>query len=433
MEKHGALIAELEAQLVVVEKEQKAHAVYSASGAERWLNCPGSINLSAKAPPEAESKYAAEGTKAHACLEFLLKNRKHPWLGVVYDVALKHFGDEMFQHAADAVEYLEGRLLEMPGAELLCEQKVDASAFTMTGQFGTLDAAIVEPFGRLVIVDYKYGAGHAVDTGGHDGRGNPQLVYYALALSHQYDHNFADVELVVIQPRAFHESGETTRSTVMTMEALLAWHQTFRDGVMESGPDSAPLKPGKWCKFCRAGVICTKLKGDAFKEAQIIFSDETGVVEAVPEPRMITLPNLGTILDGCDKLEAWIEKVRQHAYGVLERGHAVPGYKLVQKQARRKWTMAAEGALKRKLGAVAFSPPKLLAPGKLETTFKAGGIWDDGVAELVKQHTTKESSGTVVVRADDKRPAVVSRSAESIFSVVEKNVTPETKRKRKNG
>lgn len=416
--------------LNVETSEVKAHATYSASGSERWLKCPGSINLSAKAPEPPESKYALEGTKAHACLELLLKNRGED---EALELARKTFPSEMVGYALDAVAYIEERLAERPGAELLVETEVDSSYFTMSGQFGTLDVAIVEDFGRLIIMDYKYGAGHAVDPEGPDGRGNSQLVYYALGLSYLFNHNFAEVELVVIQPRAFHESGNTTRSHVMSMGELLAWRQVFRDGVMASGPNDAPLAAGSWCKWCPAGVICPKLKGDALRDAQVAFSDEGGL-EAAPEPRMIRLPDLGTILDGCDKLEAWIEKVRQHAYGVLERGGSIPGYKLVAKRPYRKWTDGAADEAFKRFGASVLAPPKLIAPGQFKERL---GKKDAAVVAFLERHTVSESSGATLVRDGDKRSPVVGRAA-SVFDVVETTVTVEkavtlTKRTRRNG
>lgn len=385
--------------------EIKAHAEYSASGAERWLNCPPSHELSQKAPEAPESSYAAEGTEAHACFEFLLKNRHN--LKVALTVARKTYSADMVEHAKAAVEWLAQRAANMPDAEILSETRVNSSPFLIEGQFGTLDAAIVEEFGRLLVCDYKYGAGIAVEPVDEDGNENPQLVYYALALSYAYNHNFQDVELVVIQPRAYHESGETIRSVVIPIDRLLSWHRRFRDGVMATSDKDAVFKTGKWCRFCRAAPICPELKDKALKDAQIAFSDTEGLA-SVPEPTMIKLPNLGTILQACDKLENWIERVREHARHVLERGGEVEGFKLVEKRGTRKWSdeekTAAEA--RKKFGDRAFSQPKLLSPAQLEKAVK-------GADEFVAKRTKVEVSGTTVVPVTDKRPAV--NTIEQVF------------------
>jgi hypothetical protein len=46
--------------------------VVGGSTAGRVLNCPGSVALVAKMPPQQGSKYAEEGTLLHACMEVLL-------------------------------------------------------------------------------------------------------------------------------------------------------------------------------------------------------------------------------------------------------------------------------------------------------------------------------------------------------------------------
>ena len=48
-----------------------AHAKLSASGAERWLTCPGSIKAE-ESIPDKSSKFAMEGTAAHELAELCL-------------------------------------------------------------------------------------------------------------------------------------------------------------------------------------------------------------------------------------------------------------------------------------------------------------------------------------------------------------------------
>ncbi len=373
---------------------EKEHAKYSASGSERWLNCPGSIALCEKAPPETESEYAAEGTRAHKCLEYLLKNRKK--LAAATAGAKKLWPEDMVKHALGAAVWILERASF--GGELLCETKVDATPFTCNGQFGTVDASVVEVFDRLTVADFKYGAGIAVDP-----EGNSQLAYYALALSHRYQHNFSEVELVIIQPRAYHESGETVRSLIISIEELLVWGPKFAAGVKACEQPKAPLKSGKWCKFCPATSICPELKTKAFKQAEIVFDDEHGV-ESMPEPRMVKAPNLGVMLEACDKLEAWIKGVRDHAFHVLQHGREVAGFKLVAKRSPRKW--ANEAAIvfdaRQKFGDTAFTTPELLSPAQLE---KAAGDVED-LDKWIGERVTTESSGLTLVRDSDKRKAV---------------------------
>jgi hypothetical protein len=392
--------------------EEKAHAEFSASGAHRWLSCPGSIDLSKQAPELPESPYALEGTQAHACLEFLLKNRDS-WSRSVKALR-KQASAEMVEHVVDAALWILDRYKKAPeGAELLIETRVDASPFTCEGQFGTLDAAIVEEFGRLTVIDFKYGAGVPVDPEGEGGRGNPQLVYYALALSHQYGHWFSDVELIVIQPRAYHHSGNTTRSVVLSIDELLAWGPVFKKGVKACKKLFKPLNTGPWCRWCPASVICPKLKEEAFKEAQIVFSDESGV-ESAPEPRLQTLPNLSVMLDACDKLEHWISKVREHAFYLAERGHKIDGWKIVPRRAQRKWANTEKTADEawKAFGDKAFSEPELLSPAQLEKVLKGAHMH-----QWIEERIVRKSSGVTLVKESDKRLPV--ESVHDVFDVID--------------
>lgn len=390
---------------------EKAHAKFSASGSSRWLNCPGSMVLCESVPDLPESKYAKEGTDAHECLEFLLKN--HNQLAAVRNIAAKKYPLEMVEYAMDAVFWITDLLKSHPGAELLCETEVRLD-FIEPNMFGTLDAAIVREFDRLTVIDYKYGAGIGVEPTDKSGGLNSQLAYYALGISHAYHHNFANIELVIIQPRAYHESGETIRSAVFTIEELMAWEQVFREGVKKVKDPFAPLSSGDWCRFCPAAIKCPELKQKSFKKAQIVFSEDAGLV-SVPEPKMMVLPDLGPALDACEKLEAWISKVREHAIHVLERGQDVPGWKLVQKRGVRKWVdedNAAKEAVAMLGDILPFTDPELLSPAQLEKVL-AKELNKEAAKNWVDKRTNSVSSGVTLAEASDKRPAV--RPLEQIF------------------
>lgn len=392
----------------------KQHSVYGASSSNRYLNCAGSVALIKKAPPQRDSPFAQEGTLAHECLEFIVKDSS----AANVKLAKIKYPQEMVEHALEALIWLKSKLETIPGGKVLCETKVDAAHFTRPGEFGTLDLAIVAPFDKLVVVDYKYGAGHAVDP-----EENTQMIYYALALLKKYDYNFSSVDLVIRQPRAWHPSGKTTRIWTTTVQEIRKWENTFANGVKACETPNAPLKAGDWCKFCPAGVICPEVKNKSLRAAQVAFSDETGV-EKLPEPTQIAIPNLGTILSACDKIETWIEKVREHALHVLERGHKVEGFRLVQKRSVRKYTNIAEASLVafKSFGDRAFSNPELLSPAQLE--MKVG---KEHVEEFLKSHVSDVSSGYTIVSDTDKREAV--NPVAEVFKELEKLKPVSTKAK----
>ena len=425
-----------------------AHATFGASTSERWLNCPGSIALSEKAPPQEETVYAAEGTEGHGCLEYLLDYRGKFRAAIKH--AYKRWPKDMVAHGIDAAAWIlqtagyDPSTGEDPaGVEILSESRVDASSFTCEGQFGTLDAAIVEHFGKLTIIDYKYGAGVAVDAVYEDGTPNTQLIYYALGMAARYDFNFTEVELVVIQPRAWHQSGETIRTHRLTIDELEAWIPVFKKGVKRAQKPGAEIKAGKWCRWCPAAVICPKLKDEALKDAQIAFSATQGV-KSVREPKMIRPEELGVMLDAADRLETWISQLRDHALYLLRAGSSIPGFKLVEKRAQRKWAdeniTFAEAM--RDFGQRAMKPAELLSPAQLEKALKADTDFKTAKGKAmvdiwISQRTVKESSGTTMAREDDRRVEVTDKlNAREAFKIIDvsspkKEKSSEVERKNK--
>jgi hypothetical protein len=378
----------------------KTHKKFSASQADRYLNCPGSIRLAEGVPSLPESAAAREGTDAHFVLETILTDLIS---GKKEDVSKfqkdkKKYSPEMISHAVNAAKEITRRAPK--GAKLFCEQKVDNDLKYIDPDFGgTLDAAIAEPFGRLEVIDYKYGAGIPVDAAD-----NPQLIAYALALYNRFDRNFSEIRITIIQPRAFHESGNVVRSWDTTPEVLEHWELKFKKGIKACRDPKAPVAAGDWCRFCPAKHICPAVSTDAMKQAQIDFAPDKGLTAAL-EPADVEVGRLAVALSAADKLEHWIAGVKARAYEVLNAGGVVPGYKLVPKRASRVWVdpdKAFKTAFK-ELKGVAFDY-KLKSPAQLEKV--------PGAKDFVKKHAASVSSGLTMVSDRDPRPAATSAKSD---------------------
>lgn len=410
---------------------ERAHSLFSASGSEIWLNCPGSIALiqSGTCPPDVPSPYAAEGTLAHECLEMVLNDRSK--MDKTVSFIRKQHGIEMAEHCKSAAEYVFQRLDETDHSELLVEQKADLSFIDST-MFGTLDIAIVQPFGKLIVADFKYGAGVAVDPDE-----NSQLLYYALGIAHKYEYCFSEVELVVIQPRAYHESGEVVRSWTTSIETLFDWRDRFSGGVKAARKPNAKKNAGSWCRWCRGATVCEEVSTKAMKEAKITFSEAKGI-QKLPDPEVLPVPNLSVLLDACARLDGWITQVRAHATHVLEKGGSIDGWKLVNKRPRTIWENEIElmDEAMDLFGDLAFKEPALITPTQLKTKLKKLG--DTKGTNWVNRNSVSKSSGLTMVRDSDKRPEVVPIKEAFKTQVIDVTSSASTKtktrgRKKKNG
>jgi len=305
-----------------------AHALLGASSAHRWLNCPGSVLLTADLP-DTTSEYSAEGTLAHEVCEAYARNalaRKgfrvvSPTLDTPQDDA----PDEM---KACAQTYLEAildaaaDLGETPYIAL--EQRVDYSRWVPDG-FGTADCVIIGT--RIMhVIDYKHGKGVRVDA-----EDNPQLMLYALGALARYSalYDITRVRWSIVQPR----NGGVSEAPETSADALRQWAEdVVKPAAARALTPGAPLVPGEHCRFCKARATC-RARSDAAMALQ--YFPPTA-------PALLTPEEIGERLRLGRDLAAYLKDLEDHALGALLGGAAIPGWKAVEGRAIRAWTSPDE-------------------------------------------------------------------------------------------
>jgi hypothetical protein len=433
--------------------EDRAHSKYGGSSASRWMACPGSVVLCEQAPPPPTSSFARRGTVAHNVAERYLPLRvAGSEASPRQDIGKDFFEDgekiTFLKEDAEAVEvYLDAvaaEYAEDPGSQLFIEQRfvLDVAPALQGEVFGRNDAMIYSPAReKLVVFDYKHGAGVAVKA-----ENNAQALFYATgALMGRDDWRVSTVEVVIVQPRSFdaaQDHGGVKRwsfdlMTVMEFYDTLASaihrcveaeraHQTVASGDLANW-GQVWLAPGDHCRWCAAALTCPAIEQRALKEAGLAFSS---VVEAtpsaLPEPARLDVERMAGILRAADVLEGWFDQVRRRAFEEAQAGRDIPGFKLVEKQARRKWTddeHSIAGYLASSYGVDVndLMPPKLVTITEAEKLLASalGGAKNAKAAkdDVSLKFTIKESSGLTLVAASDKRDAVVPAAAFATVSV----------------
>jgi hypothetical protein len=177
---------------------------------------------------------------------------------------------------------------------------------------------------------------------------------------------------------------------VTTPERIATFERELVRAVKIASQDDAPLAQGEHCRWCAAKPICPQM---------------TGAVDRAIKQQIVNLDvdTLAQHLHTADLLEGWIKDLRALAFGLLEQGATVPGYKLVQKQARRQWVdpkLAAIWLINQ--GAEEVFTQELISPAQAEKVLKKRklALPDDLVVSV--------SSGTTLAPVDDPRPAVQS-------------------------
>lgn len=388
----------------------RAHSKLGASVAHRWMNCPGSIRRCAGIEDQ-ETIFAAEGTAAHELAEKALRYRSKTVSAFIDEPIL--VGNHKFvvdEEMAEAVQLYFDTVMDdyEDGDLLLIEVKFDLSE-VYEGMFGTGDAALYKRRTKaLKVFDYKHGKGYAVEA-----ENNPQLAYYGVGCVKHPDLAglpIDEVELVIVQPRAPHKDGPVRRWKTDALHLIDFMADLRAAAVATTAPD-APLVAGAWCKFCPAAGVCDALKAESLRQAE----EEFGYAP----PDGLTDDELASIVEKADLVQGWIKAVFQEAFNRLQAGQKVPGWKLVQKRATRKWRgeeddLALDLQIELGLSEQQIFARKLLSPAKLEALLPKGD------RKLLEQFVVKESSGTTLAREADRRAEVQpSRSAADDFDPVE--------------
>lgn len=370
------------------------HAILSPSAAERWTECPGSVEL-CEGLPDTESQASRDGTEAHDIAAGLLS----------VDVVVRRGArgrrlalPSSMRECVDAyVGYVQA-LQDIYEARAAVETKV---VLLPKWCWGTADAILraFEPDGRihLHVVDLKTGGGHFVPA-----VRNRQLAVYGLAALRGADLSVVSaVSLHIVQPR-WQDSDGIARVWTLTpaeLEAFLApTLQAAR--TIASGAKGLPLVPGEHCTFCRARATCPALQRQVESAVQASFA---AVPLEPPQPATMSPEQIGKVLGAASVIEVWLKAVRERAHQMALDGQHVPGHKLVERVGNRKWIDDASAAdMLRSIGVDPYTEPKLVTPAEAER--RAGRARKDAIAPL----TTKPINGVALVPETDKRPAIAA-------------------------
>lgn len=370
---------------IIIVSEGK-HSPLGASGAHRWLNCPGSVELSKKAPEDAlaTSEPAAQGTAAHLIGSMCLEQDKDTWeyIGTIIEVEMYSFTvDEDMANAVQVyVDYVRETLAKYKdqGAYLLIEQEV--SSVLDPDAWGTADAIIVVPDVLIIDIDYKHGRGVVCEPD------SEQLMEYGYLVWEGLNTGHCAVHQVIVQPRIPHRKG-VIRTFETTTEFLEKWFiNTVLTGMQATREDEPLLNVGDWCRFCAAKSICPALKGEVVELNTDLTAEHLSDEE------------LTLILKKAASIRKYLEQVEKMAFDRLMDGRIVQGYKLVAKKANRKWNDEVEAKLKRKFGKKAYSVPKLKSPAQIENLV--------GGKKFAKANAFSPKTGFTMAPEGDKRKAV---------------------------
>lgn len=369
------------------------HALLSASGAHRWLNCTPSARLESD-EPESSSSAAEQGTAAHALAEHklrrALKQRSKRPVSAWIDDEMETLTDDYVAYVQEHISLAEQTCGD---PQVLIEQRLDFSHI-VPGGFGTGDCVIIaEP--TLQIIDLKYGQGVLVGA-----EHNPQLMLYALGALQAFG-DLYDIEQVVVtiyQPR---------RANVDTWEIPVAelehWAETEVKPKAElASAGEGEFCPGSWCQFCKIAPTCR-----ARAEANLTLAK----LEFAP-PAELSDVEIADVLTRIPQLKTWVADVEAYALSkAVNQGVVFEGFKLVAGRSIRKYSSETDvAAAAEAAGYRDIYDRKLITLTAMEKL-----MGKPAFNEILGDLVTKPAGKPTLVPASDKRPALDLVSAATDF------------------
>lgn len=295
------------------------HAILSASGAHRWLECTPAARLELEFKDQ-ESTAAAQGTAAHNLCEHKLKKALH----IRSKRPVSEFNDdEMEEHSDAYVEYVLEQLEEVKknckDPLVLIEERLDFSCYVPEG-FGTADTIIIGDK-NLHIIDMKYGQGILVYA-----EDNPQMKLYALGALASYEslYDIEEVTMHIFQPRR-----ENVSAWTISVDELKKWAENdLKVKAKMAFEGKGEYIPGDWCTFCRAAVKCRARADEKLRLAQSEFK----------LPPLLTDNEIEEILSKLSDLTRWANEIVAYATdAAVNHGKEWSGFKVVEGRSNRKY------------------------------------------------------------------------------------------------
>lgn len=366
------------------------HAKLSASGAVRWLTCPGSVKAE-QGFKDQSSPFAYEGTCAHELSELALFNDKEPqdWIGKpLVENPDWIVDEEMANYVQVYTDYC--RAISKGADEVFIEQRVSYNDWVPEG-FGTNDfGALFLKDKRIKIADLKYGKGVQVDADN-----NPQAMLYGLGTYAEFSwiSDFDYVDIAIIQPRLDHISEWS-----ISVKDLLKWAEWVSQRAEIALSDDAERVPGeKQCRFCKAKGTCPAL----MKYTEDIIMADFDDLDDMPSPDTLTQEQLRKVLEHKGLIEGWLSSVETVVRERLESGQNFTGFKLVEGRSIRRWDneSVAEEVLAKVLGDNLYTK-KMVSPTQAEKALKKDQ------RAVLDGLVVKPAGKPTLVAESDKRPPI---------------------------
>jgi len=191
---------------------------------------------------------------------------------------------------------------------------------------------------------------------------------------------------VIYQPRIPHVD-----EAEMDIRELYDWaREELVPKAKLAAAGEGKYRAGEWCRFCPARTQCRTLAELQLGMARYEFRD----------PQLLTEEELSDVLGRAGELVSWAEAVKDYALATALKGRRIPGWKIVESRANRRFTDDAEAA--RRVREETDKDPyetRMLSVSAMEKL-----LGKKKFAELLSDLTVRPAGKPALVPEADKRP-----------------------------
>ncbi len=373
----------------------KQHALLSASGAHRWLNCTPSARLEENFENK-QTVYTQEGTLAHELAELKLRKNYETMSTRKFNSELKKIKEnelykpEMDNHTDTYADYIKQIMYTSKAPCIFIEYKTDYSKYAKEG-FGTTDCVIIEG-NTLHVIDFKYGQGVAVSA-----ENNPQMMLYALGIyeANSIIYDIKNVVLTIIQPRL-----DSISEWNISIEDLIKWgNEVVVPKAEDAFAGIGDFIPGEYCRFCKAKGECR-----ARAEANLQAIE----IRKTVDKNLLANDEIGVILKQCLDVEDWLKDLRETALNKILNGEKIEGWKAVEGRSNR--TITDVDKAFEILEDEGFDEAVLYERKPISLTELEKLVGKKKFTDLVGEYIEKPKGKPALVESTDKRPDFESRT-----------------------
>lgn len=309
------------------------HAILPPSSAHRWVKCPGSVQAE-QLYPDVESDGSREGTAAHWVGEQIL-------LSYQADANITLATDYIGQAAPNGVvineEMAEGAQMYIRDVLKVCQEGGHLQSMRVEQRvaidrvhnlnWGTPDLVIWDAAtNKLYIWDFKFGR---VPVESYE---NWQIIDYAIGVIDEIDvGDDINVELRIVQPRAFHPEGPCRSWTIKGTE-LRGYANQLQSSADEAMDIDPPTKAGDHCRHCKASRACSTLQREG-----AMIADRVEVLQLHDLSPENTAVELRYLRQAEKLLKERLGALEAQALEQTKNGTVIPGFSIGYGRGSVKW------------------------------------------------------------------------------------------------